>query len=723
MPSAPPSSRETSLTADATPCFSRGQRRDDRRRGGRACERHARTERDQTGEEVPVRRVDAERRDDGEAGRHQREAGGAGDADADARPAIAGATPRERDHDERHRERVPRTAWSGEKPQHELQVRQREEEEAERREELHRDRQRARRRSRGAGSCAGRASARAAAAPRSRTRRSRRRRSASAPRRSTGSLQPRSGPSMIPKTSAARARRPRAACRRGRGAGGRGLAGRRHDRDRAHQREGCEHDVERRRSTARRTTRAAAPEASSPITAPPAATPTHVPTALPRSSGGKIVVITDSVTGITNAAPTPMQRAQPDQLAGACRGRAPRARRARRATSPAMRIGLRPKRSPIAPAGRSSAANDERVGVDDPLQLRLGRPRVTRQLGERDVEAGHGGHDHHQGEAHHAEHRAPLFSLVLEPDSAVSSHASFVKSSFVEFNECRLLSWRCQAPDEAGGRPGDDTDPCSDRGRGAHAVRGGRLRPRNAALDRHGGRGRSRARRPLLRVEGGALPRGHSASPRARRRHGLGCRGPARGRGTPARRGGRGDARGPETRAVVLARLRSAASHPEAAALVRDPSRATWRFSPARSPTTGPRPAPCSSGRRSSGSRSPATSSRSSRSRRCRHPTSSRPRPDVPALPRRAAVSSDRRSAAPRGPPSRASRRPSGQRRRPRLRRWWGRTAPRRSGLDAVRRSRSSTGSFISAKASSMPRRVELALSATASRRRSRRCR
>src|SRR5215212_8875088 len=34
------------------------------------------------------------------------------------------------------------------------------------------------------------------------------------------------------------------------------------------------------------------PDVTRPITAPPAATPTHVPTALPRSSGGKTVVIT-----------------------------------------------------------------------------------------------------------------------------------------------------------------------------------------------------------------------------------------------------------------------------------------------------------------------------------------------------------------------------------------------------------------------------------------------
>ena len=48
------------------------------------------------------------------------------------------------------------------------------------------------------------------------------------------------------------------------------------------------------------------PETNRPSTAPPPASPTHSPTALPRSSGGKEVVMIDSVVGMVNAAPTPM---------------------------------------------------------------------------------------------------------------------------------------------------------------------------------------------------------------------------------------------------------------------------------------------------------------------------------------------------------------------------------------------------------------------------------
>ena len=94
---------------------------------------------------------------------------------------------------------------------------------------------------------------------------------------------------------------------------------------------------------------------SRPSTAPPAATPTHVPTALPRSSGGNTVVITDSVTGMTNAAATPITARRttswPAESANIASTEAPP-----NVASPASRTGFRPKRSPSAPAGSSRAA-------------------------------------------------------------------------------------------------------------------------------------------------------------------------------------------------------------------------------------------------------------------------------------------------------------------------------------------------------------------------------
>ena len=107
--------------------------------------------------------------------------------------------------------------------------------------------------------------------------------------------------------------------------------------------------------------------------------------------------------------------------------------------SPTASTGLRPKRSPIAPAGSSSAANDERVRVDDPLQLRLRGAGVPGDLRQRDVEARDGRDDHHQREAHDAQHRPPLLPFVLK---LIAVHRPLLSeySTLVEFNDCRLLA-------------------------------------------------------------------------------------------------------------------------------------------------------------------------------------------------------------------------------------------------------------------------------------------
>ena len=168
-----------------------------------------------------------------------------------------------------------------------------------------------------------------------------------------GSPQPRSGPSMTPKTSAARAAAERSVPTRSSRGG------------RVSRVAGTIASVPRRATAARTTLRtkidchgshsSRTPEASRPSTPPPAATPTHVPTALPRSSGGKTVVITDSVTGMIIAAPTPMAPRSAISSPGPFRKIAASEERPKM-PSPAARTGLRPIRSPIAPAGRSSAA-------------------------------------------------------------------------------------------------------------------------------------------------------------------------------------------------------------------------------------------------------------------------------------------------------------------------------------------------------------------------------
>ena len=99
-----------------------------------------------------------------------------------------------------------------------------------------------------------------------------------------------------------------------------------------------------------------APDTIGPIAAPAPANPTHTAMARWRSSGGKIAVISDSVAGITKAAPAPCT-ARPTMTTTAEPAKplitAPMAKTA----SPTSSAPLRPKRSPSAPAVRSNPAN------------------------------------------------------------------------------------------------------------------------------------------------------------------------------------------------------------------------------------------------------------------------------------------------------------------------------------------------------------------------------
>lgn len=90
---------------------------------------------------------------------------------------------------------------------------------------------------------------------------------------------------------------------------------------------------------------------------PPApANPDQMPTARARWSGGKLDVMTDSVTGMIIAAATPARmRATSSMPVVEAR---PATRLApMNSTRPPTRIGLRPQRSPMAPMGSSSAAS------------------------------------------------------------------------------------------------------------------------------------------------------------------------------------------------------------------------------------------------------------------------------------------------------------------------------------------------------------------------------
>ena len=158
------------------------------------------------------------------------------------------------------------------------------------------------------------------------------------------------------------------------------------------------------------------PEMRRPRTAPPAATPTHVPTALPRSSGGKMVVITESVTGMMKAAATPITMRSPISCVGVWRKRA-RKDASPKSESPRARMGLRPIAVSDRTRRQQESGEGERVGIDDPLQLRLRGAGIPRDLGQGDVEAGDSRDDHRQREAHDAQHRAAAPRVTGKCDS------------------------------------------------------------------------------------------------------------------------------------------------------------------------------------------------------------------------------------------------------------------------------------------------------------------
>ncbi len=97
-------------------------------------------------------------------------------------------------------------------------------------------------------------------------------------------------------------------------------------------------------------------DTNSPMMPPLPAKPAHRPIARGFSSGGKLEVITDKVTGMIIAAPAPAtMRAR--IITPTLGAKAAASEANPNTPSPTTRTGLRPQRSPIAPIGRSSAAS------------------------------------------------------------------------------------------------------------------------------------------------------------------------------------------------------------------------------------------------------------------------------------------------------------------------------------------------------------------------------
>ncbi len=99
------------------------------------------------------------------------------------------------------------------------------------------------------------------------------------------------------------------------------------------------------------------PPSSGPSASASAETPAHVPIARPRSAGGKVFVMIESVAGIISAAPTPwvIRLITSAVVEGA---RPAVAEEIAKRTTPSRNIRRRPRMSPSRPPVASSTANE-----------------------------------------------------------------------------------------------------------------------------------------------------------------------------------------------------------------------------------------------------------------------------------------------------------------------------------------------------------------------------
>ena len=99
------------------------------------------------------------------------------------------------------------------------------------------------------------------------------------------------------------------------------------------------------------------PPTTGPMASAIAETPAQVPIALPRSSGGKALVMIESVAGIMNAAPMPWI-ARPAMSHASVGAKPIAALEIAKVTTPNRNIRRRPKMSPRRPPVTSRTAND-----------------------------------------------------------------------------------------------------------------------------------------------------------------------------------------------------------------------------------------------------------------------------------------------------------------------------------------------------------------------------
>ena len=155
------------------------------------------------------------------------------------------------------------------------------------------------------------------------------------------------------------------------------------------------------------------PPVIGPRPMPSADTPAQTPIALPRSAGSvNTLVMIDSVAGMMNAPPMPISARVAISTLAERRERRQQPSRCRRSTRPTARKPVAAEAVAEAAGGEQQAGEDERVGVDDPLQLAGGgaEAALARRVGqrrERDVEDRVVERDHDQADAQHQQRQPP----------------------------------------------------------------------------------------------------------------------------------------------------------------------------------------------------------------------------------------------------------------------------------------------------------------------------
>ena len=151
------------------------------------------------------------------------------------------------------------------------------------------------------------------------------------------------------------------------------------------------------------------PPSSRPTAAPPAAIALHTPSAFVRSGpSANVVVMIDSAAGETSAAPRPCSARAAISIPDEVREPAQQRRDVENSTTPARKIRLRPMQVAGPAAEQQEAAEQQRVAVDDPLQVGRREAEVALDRGQRDVGDRRVEDDHELREADQDEDEPPV---------------------------------------------------------------------------------------------------------------------------------------------------------------------------------------------------------------------------------------------------------------------------------------------------------------------------